>query len=502
MIGKIETNIDMNIKTTHIIKLGLLATFLVLVAGVTITFGQQVDNKGCPVSYKRNNGNGQEVTVFAQNITPTSTYALNALRGGAEGTLTFEWVGGITNPPVISKTWTTTEGGLTTQNWSFGNNSAGSPFNPPGVPANSEVMYSFYKNNLPTAGSITIELADPSTSVPFATCTYPLSTGSKSITISENTTSGVSSGKTGGLESESLGTSLAERMYLNSLENEPARVNYEIMPRVSDYSRLRTDALGLLSFMPDQQILGPDFIGYITSPNDILTFTNAVEVISVDYVEKGVNKGVAFCTKTLNKIYTHTKPVCDRLKGSELLSVDTIRKGDYKLLVCYLKTDQGITEYTVSFSVGLNQNDKNYILQSEWLTADYQSQQVMYNFQLWSSELSILNKLIDEVLLKLNNDFPVKQVGPAKRPSSYITKAARDLQNQLSLKLNVYNNTSSTSGTLIVSGKENEQSSTTYTRSFPITLKPFGLVSTELPVKNLAESEVDLLVNNRSEDVI
>ncbi|WP_204271833.1 hypothetical protein, partial [Escherichia coli] len=61
---------------------------------------------------------------------------------------------------------------------------------------------------------------------------------------------------------------------------------------------------------------------YITTPTDIPNITNAKEVRSIDFVQAGICKAVAFATKTLGVMYDHTKPICDRLKGASLLSID------------------------------------------------------------------------------------------------------------------------------------------------------------------------------------
>ncbi len=465
----------------------------------TTPFAQQVDNKNCPDSFKRNNGNGQKVSVFAPNISTGSIYYLTALKSNNEGLLSLSWGGGISNPPVITRSWIT-EKGVTTQNWSFGDNSSGSPFNPPGVPEGNEVKYNFYNHNLPNAGVITLQLQDPVTNVAYATCSYDISRSSGSRV--DSPFGGVSSGNTGGLESESLGSKIAERTYNNSVESIPTKINYSETIPVSEYKRLRSSNLGIMGYMPDQKVLGTDFTGYITSPGDIVTFTNAIEVMSVDYVEGGINKAVAFCTKTLGGIYTHTKPVCDRLKGSELTSIDTLQYGDYKFLLYNLRSQTGINEYAISFSAGFDQADARFTLQSEWLTSSYQPQPTMYNFQLWSSDLSLLNKMLGNVLTKLATDHPLQQAGKVKKPKTFTTKANRSLKNQLILELSIRNETAGTNGTLVIAGKENEQSTTTLVKEYPITLNPFGTTTADLPVNDMAESEVYLLVNGVKEDAI
>ena len=53
---------------------------------------------------------------------------------------------------------------------------------------------------------------------------------------------------------------------------------------------------------------------YVTTPTDLVNFTNAIEVLAVDYTKGNTTKAVAFGTKTLGDVYSHTKPICDRLR--------------------------------------------------------------------------------------------------------------------------------------------------------------------------------------------
>jgi len=635
-------------------------------------FAQAVDNTKCADNYKRNNGNGQFVSEFAVNILPTSEYYLNRVTSGNQGNFTFEWYDGITYPPVVHRTWVTSTSNQTTLNWTFGNNSTGSPFNPPGIPLLDEVKYTFYNNNLPNAGVISIEFIDPIDGEVLCICSYPLSNGANStgdlmslavvpptnlsystasatqnygsagssveptifdgggdvtysigtpvtgVTIDPNTgiiswsetaaagthnitiignngispntsavytltinsipvvadiegdsqlapgastsltnetpdgvwsssntsiatvnssgqvtgvsngevvisysvtntygtttkthdvlitDEGVGSGSNGGLESESLGTAIAERLFASKTEGKTDKINYKSSePFVStDLNRSFLDFENISELLPSEGILGNGFKAYVSSPLDILTFTNAQEVAAVDYLQNGINRAVAFCTKTSGDVYTHTKPVCDRLKGAELLSVDSINYGDFDFLLYHLKQTNGIMEYAVSFSVGKNNGNPVIELQSEWLVFSYLPYETMYNFQLWSSDRNLLHKMIADVMDKLISIAPIKQIGPREMPSVYVTKADRDPENQLNLLLNIRNHTSAKTGTLIISGKPNEQSEIPFIENFDINLKPNADTNVIVPLKDIAESEISLFVNDKREDYI
>jgi len=130
-----------------------------------------IDNKNCPSSFKRNNGDGspQVVTVFASNVIGT-TYYTNRIQpesNNNQGKVTFTYASSINYPPVITKSWA--DG---TVNWTWGSNGSGSPFNPPGVPSSNDVAYTFYNNNLPPANVLKFELTDPQTGQVINTCSY------------------------------------------------------------------------------------------------------------------------------------------------------------------------------------------------------------------------------------------------------------------------------------------------------------------------------------------
>ncbi len=553
---------------------------------------QKVENRSCPASYFRNNGNGQSVTIFAANINPTSVYAQTALTSGNQGNFTFKWDVNIVNPPVIKKTWVTSTSGVTTQNWVFGNNNVGSPFNPPGVPENGDVKYTFYNSNLPTAGVVTLELMDPIDGSYVNTCSYPLTSGSSSggsivslaveapsnfnyfvssatglkgvpgssvnpsinaaggaityslvtpmngvsvnatkgtISWTENTDTGthtltikasngilpdvttnytliiaetgVASGTDGGLESKSLGNAVAERLFNNTIQNVPSTIDYGAIPKKTNESNAQQQ-LGLYKFMPDQQLLGNGVASFITSPLDILTFTNAKDVISIDYVEGGLNKAVAFCTKTYNGIYTHTKPVCDRLKGSELLEVEKVELMNFSFLRYHLQPASGLKEYAVSFSAGIDPTRKKIVLQSEWTTDRYSSQDTMYNFQLWSADSTALKLMIQNVLEKLKKVQILEQEGSIAQPVIYISKANRDTKDQYNLELIIKNTTAATAGTIEITGKQNEQSNSSIFRSYPINFQPNATSSIHIPLTDMAEAELKLLINGKQEDFV
>jgi hypothetical protein len=660
----------MTTSTHHRFILGKVLIISLLFFSAVDLLSQTVDNTHCPSSYFRNNGNGQANTIFADNITPTSIYYLSALTSGSEGNFTFFWDEEITNPPVMNRTWITPNNGTTYLDWAFGDNSTGSPWNPPGVPSDNSVSYTFYYNNLPNAGVISFELLDPYNGLVYEVCSYTLNNGANSTgtylelavtppsgfqydpssiyansgfedstevpsinsggggvtytmspsepgfsidpntgviswsstvdpgtysfnvtasngiypddsttlsvtlysvpvvdditgtdslatgsmtTLSNSTpngvwrssnelvalvdqegnvmavdsgdvvisytvtniygstsvshemsvsATGVGSGSDGGLESESLGTALADRLHRNTTESKSRLVDYNKSVFLQANNLKSSLSQPLINLLPDQKALGDDYVAYISSPTDILDYTDALEVASADYVFNGVNKAVAFSTKTLNSVYTHTKPVCDRLKGAELMNIDTIRIDQYDFLRFALKQPTGVVEHAVSFSVGMDQKTELLDLQSAWMTTSYAQHDTLFNFQLWSSDASMLNTMTKNVLQKLSALGPIVQTEAVSTPETYFIKSIRNPGSQRSVEAVIRNHTSVTSGIITITGKLNEQSTDPLIYTMDVPLKAYGDTTVSLPINDMAEAEISLSIDGQVEDFL
>ncbi|MEN2281453.1 T9SS type A sorting domain-containing protein [Algoriphagus sp. SE2] len=465
-------------------------------------FSQEVGNKNCPDIYKRNNGNGQQVTEFASNISPASIYYLSALSKFNQGNFTFGWGAPIINPPVITKSWITDTGGNNYLDWEFGNNETGSPFNPPGIPSGNEVKYTFYKNNLPTAGLITLELTDPFDNQPICTCTYPLTSGSSTeVNLVSQENLRVSSGNDGGLESRSLGTAVVEQVFDRySNGNEP--LDYRKQQSLKNYKKAKIDGIQLSALLPNEEVLGADFTGYLSSPTELLDITNAEEVISVDYLKQGNNLATFFATKTSTSVYEHSKYVCDRLKGSEILAIDSIKIDSFYMIRSLLKPVSGLNEYAISFSIGINENSNEFHLQSAWLLEDYLSEESFYNFQFWSADGKLLQSMIENVIYQLKSFGKLTQTVSKTNPGIFVSKASRSESDPSKVELKVWNRTLKNSATIQLTAKPNENSQNHEVNTKEIDLVPMGTSTIEVDAKDYAEVAIDLIDNNIKKDYL
>ncbi|MFY7886962.1 MAG: hypothetical protein ACOVOV_19170, partial [Dolichospermum sp.] len=165
----------------------------------------------------------------------------------------------------------------------------------------------------------------------FATQNVSVDTCSNSVT----------SGGGGGIESKTLGNVISQRLYgsaLNNRKQDWGRTSTLLTKSTSAIVNGPSD-LRLVDLVPST-VLGTDR-AYISSPTDLVNFTNADEVLSVDYTKTNINKAVAFGTRTLGDVYNHTKPICDRLKGSEILEIKQISVNGITLLAYKVKQHTG-----------------------------------------------------------------------------------------------------------------------------------------------------------------
>ena len=328
-------------------------------------------------------------------------------------------------------------------------------------------------------------------------------TGSATINIEVlSAGGGVSGGITGGLESKSLGDAVVKRVYTKALTNQNGPVYYDNMPLVNNSGiRIQTTGIGtsikLSGIMPD--ITSKGFVAYNSSPQDIISITNASEVMATDFTVNQQCKAVAFATKTSGELYDHTKPICDRLKGASLNNVEKITIGGFDFVKYTLTNPQGQKEFATSFSVGTKTGRSNLSFQSTWLMKDYIPDETMYNFQLWAASPDLVTAMINDVLTKLKAFAPVKSASTIGIPATYILSGKRDGQN---LNLVVSNNSSNINGYFTLEDKSNESNISISPRQVPFTLNASGVTNVSIPMSDLYESNITMYINGQMKDAV
>ena len=311
------------------------------------------------------------------------------------------------------------------------------------------------------------------------------------------------SGGTGGLESKSLGDALANNIYHKAINNQLGEINYATLSKINTAQRLQTFGIGktlMLNDLMPTNIPDAGIIGYSTTPTDITNITNAVEVNSVDFTLNNQCRAVAFATKTLGVMYDHTKPICDRLKGAQLLDISNFTLNNLNFIRYTLQQADGNIEYSMSFSIGKKIGRNSFSFQSNWLNNDYAAEDTLYNFQLWGSAPYYCIDMALQILSNANALLPVQQFkASAALPNTYILSGSRD---GLNLNLTIKNNSINSNGYFLIEDKSNESSTSTTTRTIPLSIAANGESTVTIPVNDVLESNISLYINNKLEDVV
>lgn len=144
--------------------LRVVLTVLLVTAAMHSMYGQI-----CPLIEKRNNGNGRANFCAGVGSTPMASNFIGtpyaATHEGLEktGDIEFVFEGTVSAPPAIRRIW-------------IGNTPATAVAGPASVPVasgeNTVVTYCFYIQNLPPAGTFTLEFVDPQTDDLMSLCGY------------------------------------------------------------------------------------------------------------------------------------------------------------------------------------------------------------------------------------------------------------------------------------------------------------------------------------------
>ena len=268
----------------------------------------------------------------------------------------------------------------------------------------------------------------------------------------------VSTGNEGGLESnDRLSTLINRRNYLRAKQN--YKFDKELAKKLvkSEYYNKTVSKSGFtlrdlipLDILPNTQAIE-------SSPTDLINMTNASELFSVDYVKEGKTVAVILATKTENGVYEHTKYICDRLLGAELLNVSTIEIKEHTFIKSIIKNVDGSTEFVLSFS-GKVVNDK-FEIESHWNIDKYEQGATYYNFQIWTNQIDDLVKLGEEALSLFNTQKEISNYNNSTPPTVFVKKGKYV---NGTLELEVVNKNKTETITFSSGYKRTETSSTEY----------------------------------------
>ncbi len=239
-------------------------------------------------------------------------------------------------------------------------------------------------------------------------------------TCDDSSTSG---GNDGGLESSNrLSQKINKRHY--SRAKQAYRFQKSQAKRIKktrQYKSTSVQQVTLADFIPLDVLSNSEAIE--STPTDLVGITNATEVLSVDYLRDSKNIATILVTKTTDGAYEHTKYICDRLLGAEILSISSLQLNDHDFIKTLIKHPNGAKETVVSFSVK-EETPNSYSLDSHWNLDRYSASSTYYNFQIWTNSTEDVYRLSQEVLELVNAQKPIKSYHTSRGPSVFIRKAS------------------------------------------------------------------------------
>tara|TARA_R110002050_G_scaffold281956_2_gene429674 strand:+ start:47366 stop:49951 length:2586 start_codon:yes stop_codon:yes gene_type:complete len=253
-------------------------------------------------------------------------------------------------------------------------------------------------------------------------CEDPSCSGYAACPVIEASSS--SSANAGGLESNNrLSEQISKRNFNRTKSNYTFdKTTAKRFTKTAKYGKTASSktALQLSDFVP-LEVINEDAV-IESSPKDLVGITNATNVYSVDYIKQNDAIASVLVLETANGVYEHTKYICDRLLGAELISVSTIEIREQQFIKALIKNIDGSLEFVLSLSAKAINNGANYGVESHWNLDKYENNVAFYNFQIWSNSLDDLVKLGEEVLKLLDIQKPISSYNNSTPPTVFVRK--------------------------------------------------------------------------------
>ncbi|GGD11706.1 DUF6923 family protein [Hyunsoonleella pacifica] len=252
-------------------------------------------------------------------------------------------------------------------------------------------------------------------------CEDPSCSGYAGCPVIEASTS--SSANEGGLESNNRLSELVNKRNFNRAKRSYNfdKTTAKRFKKTSKYGKNlsgKGNTLQLSDFIPLDVISEDEAIE--SSPQDLIGITNATEIYSVDYIKNSEAVASILLLKTEDGVYEHSKYICDRLLGAELISVSTIEIKGQQFIRSLIRNVYGNLEFVLSFSAKAVDNDTNFEIESHWNIDKYEDNVGFYNFQIWTNSLDNLVKLGEEVVTLLEVQKPVINYNNSSAPTVFI----------------------------------------------------------------------------------
>lgn len=234
-----------------------------------------------------------------------------------------------------------------------------------------------------------------------------------------DTTSGASEG---GLESNNrLGDAISKRNYnrsKNGFKFDPKQqpvVNSRMTLKAKNGSTLPE----LADFLPINILPGTESIE--STPGDLIGITNATDILAIDIMRAGQPVAAVLGMQTEGQVYEHTKYICDRLLGGELLNVATMMIDETPYIVSQVKNPDGSQEFVVSITATLI-DEAEFDVESHWNLERYSEGNTYYTFQIWANRIDDLYVLGEEFLRLVELQRPIRNIMTSNPPEVYVRK--------------------------------------------------------------------------------
>ena len=251
-------------------------------------------------------------------------------------------------------------------------------------------------------------------------CDDPSCSGVSACPTIEAPTSG---GNDGGLESNNrLSTQINKRNYNRIISN--YSFNEDTARRLikrSTYANKSVNSSFILEDFIPLSVINEDSV-IDSSPMDLINITNAIDLLAVDYQINDQSIASILALKTEDGVYEHTKYICDRLLGAELLSVSTIQIRDYHFIKSIIKNVDGGIEFVLSLSA--REVGDSFIVESHWNLDKYTAGGTYYNFQIWADSLDNLLTLSNEVINLLEVQKEIESYTLSAPPPVFVKKGS------------------------------------------------------------------------------
>ncbi|MFN8357534.1 MAG: DUF4114 domain-containing protein [Spirosomataceae bacterium] len=318
---------------------------------------------------------------------------------------------------------------------------------------------------------------------------------SSNVTTVTESSETITTGNDGGLESNgTLASQIAQRHFQRQVT---PSVNYDVPTETRLYSQnrarqARVAGVDLSQFIPENPF-SESTKSYTSTPTDLVTITNAKDVLSVDYFADKQRLAAVLSTYTENEVYNHTKTICDRLNGGAIMDIQKVTVRDNQFIMSQIKHADQTIEYAICFSVA-NQNGQ-FVVERHWAIDDFPKGKNYFNFQVWGQAPHLAQALAEKVLERLETLQPLQfNSNTVQTPSVFVRQG---YYQKGALYLELSNRTQATQLSINGSTSRTETASSKEKWSWNSSLTGEKVQLIKVPVNQLFDS--GLAVSNNKE---